>query len=59
MYGLFLMIVTGRLDVNLSYMLLSAVLAVVKSTANDTIIITEPPVLDARFNFYPNIQLLI
>lgn len=59
MYDLFLMIVTARTDVILSYMLLSAVLAVVKSTANDTIIITEPPVIDVRFNFYPNTQSLI
>jgi len=59
MYDLFLMIVTARTDVILSYMLLSAVLAVVKSTANDTIIITEPPVVDVRFNFYRNTQSLI
>jgi hypothetical protein len=37
-------------------MLLSAMLAVVKSAVNDTIIIAEPPVLDVRCNFYPNIQ---
>jgi len=53
------MIVTARTDVILTYILLSAVLAVVKSTANDTIMITEPPVIDVRFNFYPNTQSLI
>ena len=54
MYNVLLIIVTGRLAVNMVYTWLSGMLAVVKSAGKGTIM--EPIVLDIKCSLYPNIQ---
>ena len=53
MYNVLLIIVRGRLAVNILYLWLSGIFAVVKSAAKGTIM---EPVLDIKCNLYPNIQ---